>query len=74
MLKLVFKPLDKSLKMLDIRINLMNPNTDLVNYPKSVAELSNLKELRMDCLTNKSLPAEYSSLKHLQTMIFGGGR
>ena len=28
----------------------------------------------MDCLTNKSLPVEYSSLKHLQTLIFGGGR
>ena len=74
LLKLVFQPLNKSLKMLDIRMNLMNPNIDLVNYPKSVAELSNLEELRMDCLTNKSLPAEYSSLKHLQTLIFGGGR
>ena len=69
-----FKSLNKSLKMLDIRINLMNPNIDLINYPKSVAELSNLEELRMDCLTNKSLPAEYSSLNHLQTLIFGGGR
>ena len=72
--KSVFQPLNKSLKMLDIRINLMNPITDLVNYPKSVAELCNLTELRVDCLTNKSLPAEYSSLKHLQTLIFGGGR
>ena len=70
----VFQPLNRSLKLLDIRINQMNPNTDLVNYPKSVAELHNLTELRMDCLTNKSLPAEYSSLKHLQTLIFGGGR
>ena len=72
--KLVFKPLKKSLKVLDIRMNLMNPNIDLVNYPKSVAELYNLTELRMDSLTNKSLPAEYSSLNHLQTLIFGGGR
>ena len=70
----VFQPLNKSLKMLDIRINLMNPVIDLVNYPKSVAKLHNLEELRIDCLTNKSLPAEYSSLKHLQTLIFGGGR
>ena len=70
----VFQPLKMSLKMLDIRINLMNPVIDLVNYPNSVAELNNLEELRMDCLTNKSLPAEYSSLKHLQTLIFGGGR
>ena len=74
LLKLVFQPLNKSLKMLDIRMNLMNPNIDLVNYPKSVAELSNLEELRMDCLTNKSLPVEYSSLKHLEILIFGGGR
>ena len=72
--KSVFKSLNKSLKMLDIRINLMNPNIDLVNYPKAVADLHNLEELRMDCLTNKSLPAEYSSLNHLQRLIFGGGR
>ena len=71
---LLFQPLKMSLKVLDIRINLMNPIIDLLNYPKSVAELYNLKELRMDCLTNKSLPAEYSSLKHLQTLNFGGGR
>ena len=70
----VFQPLNKSLKMLDIRINLINHNIDLVNYPKSVAELNSLEELQMDCLTNKSLPAEYSSLKHLQTLSFGGGR
>ena len=70
----VFQPLNKSLNLLDIRINLMDPNIDLVNYPKAVAELHNLEELRMDCLTNKSLPVEYSSLKHLQTMTFGGGR
>ena len=72
--KLVFKSVNKSLKMLDIRLNLMNPNIELVNYPKSVSELHNLVELRIDCLTNKSLPVEYSSLKHLQTLIFGGGR
>ena len=70
----VFQPLNKSLKMLDIRINLMKPNMDLINYPKSVAELHNLEKLQMDCLTNKSLPDEYSSLKHLHTLIFGGGR
>ena len=35
----IFQPLNKSLKMLDIRFNLMNPIIDLVNYPKSVAEL-----------------------------------
>ena len=70
----VFQPLNKSLKMLDIRINLMNPNTDFINYPKSVAELSNLVELRIDCLMNKSLPTEYSSLKHLHRLIFSGGR
>ena len=70
----LFQPLNKSLKMLDIRLNLMNPNIHLVNYPKSVAELTNLEELRMDCLTNKSLPVEYSSLKHLQRLILGGGR
>ena len=69
----IFQTLNKSLKMLDIRINLMNPNIDLTNYPKSIPELNNLEELRMDCLTNKRLPAEYSSLKHLQTLIFGGG-
>ena len=72
--KLVFKSLNKSLKMLDIRMNLMNPNIHFVNYPKSVAELNNLEELRMDCLTNKSLPFEYSSLNHLQRLILGGGR
>ena len=72
--KSVFQPLNKSLKMLDIRINLMNPNIDLVNYPKSVAELYNLIELRMDCLTNKSLPTEYSTLTLLQRLILGGGR
>ena len=52
----------------------MNPIIDLVNYPKSVAELYSLEELRIDCLRNKSLPAGYSSLKHLKTLIFGGGR
>ena len=70
----IFQPLKMSLKILDIRINLMNPKINLMTYPKSVAELQNLVELRMDCLTNKSLPAEYSLLKHLQTLIFGGGQ
>ena len=71
---LVFQPLNKSLTVLDMRINLMNPNINLIHYPKPVAELHNLEELRIDCLTNKSLPAEYSSLKHLRTLSFGGGR
>ena len=70
----IFQPLSKSLKMLDIRINLMNPKIDLVKYPQSVEELHNLEELRMDCLPNRGLPVEYSSLNHLHTLIFGGGR
>ena len=56
-------------------MNLMNPVIDLVNYLKSVAELNQFGRIaEWTVLTNKSLPAEYSSLKHLQTLIFGGGR
>ena len=48
---------------------------DSLNYLPAVAELSHLMELKMDIIKNKSLPNEYSQLKHLQKLSFmGGGR
>ena len=63
----VFRPLNQSLKVLDIRMN-------LVHYPSSVGELHNLEELRVDCLRDLPLPNEYSNLKELRKMVFTSGR
>ena len=70
----VFQPLNQSLKVLDIRMNLLNDNLDLLNYPLSVAKLYNLNELRMDLLRAKPLPEEYEALCNLQKLLFQGGR
>ena len=70
----VFQPLNQSLKILDIRMNLLNDNLDLLNYPLSVAELHNLNKLRMDLLKDKPLPEEYKALYNLQKLLFEGGR
>ena len=63
----LFQPLSKSLKMLDIRMNILNRKLYLVNYPTSIGKLYNLRDLKMDCLRNKSLPFEYANLKQLKT-------
>ena len=63
----VFHPLSQSLKVLDIRMNLLG---DEVHYPSSVGELHHLEELRMDCLRGQSLPSEYSNLKQLRKITF----
>ena len=70
----VFQPLNQSLRVLDIRMNLLNDNLDLLNYPLSVAELHNLNELRMDLLKDKPLPEEYKVLYNLQKLLFEGGQ
>ena len=69
----LFEPLNTSLKILDIRMNMMN-NTLNYKYPNSVGNLKMLTELRMDCLRDKPLPFEYSNLKNLKKLIFQGGR
>ena len=69
----VFKPLSKSLKVLDIRKNLLR-DISLTAYPMSVAELGSLEELRMDCLEGKPLPSVYANLYSLQKLIFVNGR
>ena len=68
----VLSPLSKSLKLLDIGMNLMGENVD---YPVSVGELHNLEELKIDCLRNIPLPSQFKNLKHLRKVIFtNGGR
>ena len=65
----VFQTLEKSLKVLDIRMNLY-----FVNYPTSIGQLFNLEQLKMDCLRDKPLPLEYSNLRKLNILSFEGGR
>ena len=73
--KSVFIPISKSLLMLDIRMNVKEDNKESLNYLSPVAELTNLIDLKMDIIKNKSLPKEYGQLKHLQKLSFmGGGR
>ena len=66
----VFSPLSQSLKVLDIRMNLLGTG---VHYPPSVGELHNLEELKVDCLRGQSLPSEYSNLNKLRKIIFSSG-
>ena len=69
----VFLPL-KALKVLDVRMNLLNEDLALVNYPVSVSELKNVVKLRMDILRSKPLPDEYRFMTRLQRLIFSNGR
>ena len=71
--KSVFGPISQSLEVLDIRRNLLGDISQM-NYPVSVGELNGLKELRIDCLRNKSLPMEYGKLKKLIKISFSDGR
>ena len=66
----VFLPIHESLKVLDIRMNLLGAE---VHYPPSVGELHHLEELRMDCLRDQSLPSEYSNLNELKKIVFSTG-
>ena len=70
----VFQPLEKSLKVLDIRMNLLNKDLYSLNYPTSIGQLFNLEQLKMDCLRDKPLPLEYNNLRKLNTLTFEGGR
>ena len=70
----VFVPISNSLKVLDIRRNLMKDNITLVDYPIAVRALKKLKVLKLDCIKLKPLPPEYGELQNLQRLIFGGGR
>ena len=72
--KNLFLPLRKSLKVLNIRRNLLNPDLNLMNYPVSLSELHTLVELRMDIVRDKPLPKECRDMKHLQRLIFTDGR
>ena len=69
----VFEPISQSLEVLDIRQNLLGDITEM-DYPVSVGELTGLRELRIDCLRNKSLPLEYGKLKNVTKMSFADGR
>ena len=71
--KSVFTPLNKTLEILDIRMNFKKGNTVRLHYLISITELSRLVELKMDIIKNKSLPEEYGQLKHLQKLSFMGG-
>ena len=57
--KSVFTPLSKTLEILDIGMNFKKGNTVSLQYFMSITELSNLVELRMDIIKNKSLPKQY---------------
>ena len=70
----VFEPISNSLKVLDIRRNLMNDNITLIDYPIAVRALKKLSVLKLDCIKLKPLPPEYGELESLQRLIFGGGR
>ena len=70
----VFQPLEKSLKVLDIRMNMLNNDLHFVNYPTSIEQLPNLEQLKMDCLRVKTLPLKYSNLRKLNILTFEGGR
>ena len=72
--KTIFIPISKSLLLLDIRMNLENNNMESSDYLPAVAQLTNLVELKMDIIRNKSLPKEYGQLKHLQKLSFSGRR
>ena len=67
----VFRPLSQTLKVLDIRMNFLGAE---VHYPPTVAKLHNLEELRMDCLSDQSLPSEYSNLQQLRKITFSSPR
>ena len=71
--KFIFVPIRDSLEVLDIRRNLLGDISE-ISYPVSVGELFALKELRIDCLRNKSLPMEYGTLKNLTKLSFAEGR
>ena len=64
----VFLPL-KALKVLDVRMNLLNENLTLVNYPVSISELEKVVELGMDFLRAKPLPTEYKFMTRLRRLI-----
>ena len=71
--KSIFVPIRHSLEVLDIRRNLLGDISQM-NYPVSVGQLANLRELKIDCLRNKSLPREYGKLKNLAKISFTDGR
>ena len=66
----VFVPISQSLEVLDIRRNLLGEISEM-KYPEPVGELKVLKELRIDCLRNMSLPLEYSKLKNFVMLCCG---
>ena len=68
----VFQPLEKCLKVLDIRMNRLN--NDFMNYPTSIGQLQNLERLKIDCLRDKPLPLEFGNLRKLNILSFAGGR
>ena len=70
----VFVPISNSLRVLDIRRNLMKVNISLIDYPTAVRALKNLAVLKIDCIKLKPLPSEYGELQGLQRLVFGGGR
>ena len=71
----VFKPVARTLEVLDIRQNLLNTNTSLLEYPgHQLEQLKTLIELKMDLINNKSLPTVFNNLKNLTRLIFEGGR
>ena len=69
----VFLAIGQSLKLLDIRRNLLGEVSE-TDYPVSVGELTSLEELRIDFIPNKSLPKEYGKLTNLTKLSFAGGR
>ena len=72
--ELLFTPLRTTMKILDIRMNIPSYGLRFLGYPRSVAELHNLEELRMDIVRNRTLPKEYCNMSRLKKLIFAGGR
>ena len=68
----VFVPISKTLKVLDIRMNLISDNA--TNYPTAVVSLKSLTILKMDCLHQTPLPTDFGKLQNLKSLVFGGGR
>ncbi len=70
----VFSKLASSLKKLDLRKNCpCNQTLQGCVYPKSVAKLTRLTELKMDLLRDVVITEDFSSLVALNSLTFGGG-
>ncbi len=71
---LMFAPIEKTLKVLDIRRNVFSTNGNFGYPDNELRLLLHLRELYMDGVDNKALPSSFSQLKSLRKLSFSGGR